>query len=90
MLLCNTFWSNILVVLKLSMSNFYVSKPNFLYLEYILSLFCIAEIINVSNQGFKFAFSFLFGATELIALINLIVKQKYVAIVSCFTQAYFK
>ena len=78
-------WRNIWEVLKLSLS---VTKPDFLQLACSLPLFCIAEIICVSNQGFEFAFtfSFLIGATESIAPINLFIKSEYAG----FTQIDFK
>ena len=76
-----TFWQ----FLKLSLS---VSKSDFLYIEYSLSLFCIADIISVSNQGFEFAFTltFLIGATKSIPFLNLFIKSAYPA----FTEIYFK
>ena len=51
--LCSIFWKNIFEVLDVSLSVF---KPEFLYLEYSSSLFCITEIISVLNQGLELAF----------------------------------
>ena len=65
-----------------------VSKPDFLYLEYSLSLFCIAEIIYESNQDLELAFTLaiLIRVTQAIALMNLFTKCEYAA----FTQVFFK
>ena len=79
------FMENIPAVQKLYLS---VSKCDFLYIEFSLSVFCIADIISVSNQGFEFAFTltFLIGATKSIAFLNVFTKSANPA----FTQVFLK
>ena len=63
-------------------------NPDFLYLEYSLSLFCIAKIISASNQGLECVFTRTFSirAIESILFINLFIKSECAAL----TQVYFK
>ena len=54
----------------------------------LVCVFCIADNISVSNQGFEFAFTltFLIGATKSIAFLNVFTKSANPA----FTQVFLK
>ena len=62
-----------------------------MYFKCTLSLFCIAEIISLLNQGFEFAYTltFLIGEIESIASINLFKKFAISLIVEKVNSIFF-